>query len=253
MSALVRLASPILGAQQTDPFGPRGYVPGLGDLGFHTGQDWSAPAGTPIYAAIDGVVVRKWWDVFASTGAGAGGNMVAIQGQGVEIRYAHMLHPSPLLIGARVVAGRTIVGLVGSTGAATGPHLHFELLVNGRYVDPLPHIHVQPEPAPTPVVPVQIDEDDMKPTVHARLGEAIEEWTLAHPQIGLDMKPGWEHKVDGPVRIYRGFMVTNDKNVAKAWARMYAAGIGNETSRTNRAGYVAIQTEARRVSVEIGG
>lgn len=140
------LAHPCPQGRQTDGYGPRGNVAGLGNLGFHTGQDWAAPAGTAILAAQDGVVTRKWWDAFAN-GAGAGGNMIAIRGDnGWETRYAHMLNQSPLNIGQRVEAGQQ-VGQVGSSGAATGAHLHFELLINGQYVNPLPYIG-KPQPIP---------------------------------------------------------------------------------------------------------
>lgn len=125
----------------TDAYGPRGYVPGIGNLGFHTGQDIAAAAGTPIYAAHNGVVTRKWWDKYAN-GQGAGGWMIETRGDdGVTVRCAHMQDASPLAIGQRVYAGQTVVGLVGATGAATGPHLHFEVLVGGQFVDPLPYLN----------------------------------------------------------------------------------------------------------------
>lgn len=202
MAAKLRLTHPLPGALETDPFGPRGVVPGYGDLGYHTGQDWAAPAGTPIYSAIDGVVTRKWFDRF-NNGNPAGGNMVAIQGQGVEIRYAHMLHPSPLLIGARVIAGRTIIGLVGSTGAATGPHLHFELLVNGRYVDPLPHIGSVPEPEPEPTKEEEEEEEEI-------MAIYLEATANSSP-----IKPGDA----GTSRIWAGDRVINGARYSGVWER----------------------------------
>lgn len=101
------------------------------------------------------------------------------------------------------------------------------------------------------------DEDDMfKPTVHVRT-EGAAEWTLAHPDIGKDL-PRFtgsgtraNSRKDGKTVIYRGFMVTADTTTGVAWARMYARGAGNETSSTNRAGYIDIQVEASRIAVEL--
>ena len=138
------IINPVPSGVFTDGFGNRGYVPGVGDMGNHTGQDIAAPGGTPILAAQSGVVLNKWWDAFVG-GAPAGGNMVSVRGDdGIEYRYAHMQAQSPLGIGARVTAGVTVVGYVGMTGAANGNHLHFEMLRNGVYIDPLPYLKSAP-------------------------------------------------------------------------------------------------------------
>lgn len=95
----------------------------------HSGLDFAAPAGTPIMAASDGVVSVSGW-------GGAWGQQVIVDhGGGVQTRYAHA---SRLLVdvGDTVTAGQTIA-LVGTTGYSTGNHLHFEVLVDGRPVDPL--------------------------------------------------------------------------------------------------------------------
>lgn len=134
--ALIR---PVAQGDLTDGFGPRGYVPGVGNLGTHTGQDFAAPAGEPIIAAHTGTILRKWYDRFPN-GAEAGGYMVSIKGDdGIETRYAHMAGASPIIEGTRVQIGDRI-GNVGRSGAANGYHLHFEAIVNGKYVDPLPLI-----------------------------------------------------------------------------------------------------------------
>ena len=149
------ITHPLPGGRLTDRFGPRGTVAGLGDLGTHTGQDWASQEGTPIRAAHSGRVLRVWWDAFPN-GAGAGGHMVSIIGDdGMETRYAHMMQPSHLPVGSRVIGNTTTVGYVGSTGAATGAHLHFEVLRAGSYVDPLPLITQ--------------GEDDMTPEQSAKL------------------------------------------------------------------------------------
>jgi murein DD-endopeptidase MepM/ murein hydrolase activator NlpD len=105
----------------TSPYGPRWG-------GFHTGIDIAGSIGTPYYAAAAGTVVAAGW-------GGAYGNMILIDhGNGVETRYAHS---SKLLVsvGTHVSKGQKI-GLVGMTGNATGPHLHFEVIKNGATVNP---------------------------------------------------------------------------------------------------------------------
>jgi murein DD-endopeptidase MepM/ murein hydrolase activator NlpD len=107
----------------TDGFGPRGNR-------FHTGLDFPAATGTPVTAAAPGRVV------WSGPMAGGWGNVVMIaHGGGVETLYAHLSRASAA-VGARVPAGRT-VGRVGSTGDATGPHVHFEVRLRGAAVDPL--------------------------------------------------------------------------------------------------------------------
>jgi hypothetical protein len=106
------------------PFGPRG-------TGFHPGIDLPASTGTAVAAAASGRVV------FAGYDAGGYGNLVEVaHGNGVVSMYAHL---SRISVGiGRAVSTGTVVGRVGSTGEATGPHLHFEVRVRGAAVDPLP-------------------------------------------------------------------------------------------------------------------
>ncbi len=106
----------------SSPFGPRGY-------GFHAGVDFAAPMGTPVVAAASGQVV------WAAPMAGGWGNLVIVEHRrGVQSMYAH-LSRIDTYSGARVAA-REVVGLVGATGDATGPHLHFEVRVRGAAVNP---------------------------------------------------------------------------------------------------------------------
>lgn len=116
----LRLARPIAAAG-TDGFGPRGDR-------FHTGIDYPAPMGAPITAAGDGTVVT------AGQVSGYGNLVVVAHGSGVTTWYGHL---SRILVapGARVARGAT-VGLVGATGDATGPHLHFEVRVRDAAIDP---------------------------------------------------------------------------------------------------------------------
>jgi murein DD-endopeptidase MepM/ murein hydrolase activator NlpD len=116
------LARPLV-APVGDVFGPRGNR-------FHAGVDFPAESGSPVGAARGGRVV------FAGPSGSGWGKLVELDhGHGVHTRYAH-LSRIDVRVGARVGGGST-VGLVGATGEATGPHLHFEVLVRGANVDPL--------------------------------------------------------------------------------------------------------------------
>jgi murein DD-endopeptidase MepM/ murein hydrolase activator NlpD len=112
----------------TSGFGER-FHPILGYERFHDGVDLAAPAGTPIVAAADGRVVGAGW-------TGGYGQAVEIAHLGgVETRYGHMSRIAAYP-GEAVRRGQ-IIGYVGSTGLSTGPHLHFEVMKNGRPVNPL--------------------------------------------------------------------------------------------------------------------
>ncbi|MEU3690560.1 peptidoglycan DD-metalloendopeptidase family protein [Streptomyces narbonensis] len=111
------------------PFGQKGS---MWSSGYHTGQDFPAPQGTPIVAAGTGQVVEAGW-------AGAYGQSVVIQHEnGVKTRYAHMSAIS-VRMGQTVQAGAQI-GNVGSTGNSTGAHLHLEFIANGVQVDPMRYL-----------------------------------------------------------------------------------------------------------------
>lgn len=123
------LATPIDGARLTSGFGMRRH-PILGYSKMHAGVDFGAPAGTPIYAAGSGVVEEL--------GAkGAYGNYIRIRHDGdTATAYAHLSrYAKGLGRGGRVDQG-DVIGYVGSTGRSTGPHLHYEVLQNGRQINP---------------------------------------------------------------------------------------------------------------------
>ncbi len=107
----------------TDRFGPRGRR-------FHTGLDYPAPAGAPVLAAAAGRVTHA-----GPLGGGWGTVVVIDHGQGLRTWYAH-LSAARAQVGQTVVAG-ALVGLVGASGRATGPHLHFEVRLRGAALDPL--------------------------------------------------------------------------------------------------------------------
>ncbi|HWT01383.1 MAG TPA: M23 family metallopeptidase [Pyrinomonadaceae bacterium] len=118
-----------------NPFGGSSYE-------FHKGQDISAPMGTPINATADGVVV------IARRLRGYGNGIYIDHGNGIETRYGH-LSRIDVIEGQPVKKGQHL-GLVGSTGRSTGPHLHYEVRINGQPTSPLLYL---PDPAPVPPPP----------------------------------------------------------------------------------------------------
>ena len=122
------MKTPINGARLSSPFGMRKHpIDGFNKM--HRGTDFAAPMGTPIMASGDGVVKKAGW-------CGGGGNCVVIRHNSVyQTIYAHMSKfAKGIRSGARVKQGQTI-GFVGSTGKSTGPHLHYEVLINGKKVN----------------------------------------------------------------------------------------------------------------------
>ena len=139
----LRLSWPMAGAQITQPFGPSDLVlePPLGPYPhFHTGTDLAAPFGTPVTAAADGVVVAA-----NHTNVGYGNYVIIAHGAGIMTLYAHLLEID-VTSGDRVTRGKR-VGLEGSSGLSTGPHLHFEVRVNNLVFDPM--IYLPPLMGPT--------------------------------------------------------------------------------------------------------
>ncbi|WP_230080001.1 M23 family metallopeptidase [Alteripontixanthobacter maritimus] len=122
---------PLSNAALTSDYGMRTH-PVLGKRKRHKGVDLAAPTGTPVYATADGIVERANWfssyGLYVSLGHGAN----------LQTRYAHM---SRLAVsgGDRVKKGQ-IIGYVGSTGRSTGPHLHYEVRIAGKAVNPVPYM-----------------------------------------------------------------------------------------------------------------
>jgi murein DD-endopeptidase MepM/ murein hydrolase activator NlpD len=130
LAALVKtlpVSAPLESYQLGSPFGVRGD-PINGHSSYHTGIDLQAPYMSPVYATAAGTVTYSGYrDDY--------GKVVEIDhGNGIATRYAH-LHRQTVSVGQRVAA-RTQIGFLGSTGRATGPHVHYEVLVNGEPQDP---------------------------------------------------------------------------------------------------------------------
>ena len=122
------MKTPINGARLSSPFGMRKHpIDGFNKM--HKGTDFAAPMGTPIMASGDGVIRKAGW-------CGGGGNCVVIKHNSTyQTVYAHMSKFAVgIKTGVRVKQGQTI-GYVGSTGKSTGPHLHYEVIVNGKRIN----------------------------------------------------------------------------------------------------------------------
>ena len=122
------MKTPLNGARLSSAFGNRKH-PILGFTKMHRGVDFAAPIGTPIFAAGDGIIELSGWN-------GAYGKYIRIKHNGTfKTAYAH-LSKIYKKRGSRIKQGE-IIGSLGSTGRSTGPHLHYEILINGRQVNPL--------------------------------------------------------------------------------------------------------------------
>lgn len=121
---------PVANGLMRSGFGARRH-PILGFSKLHTGVDWAAPMGTPIYAAGNGVIDKVGWE-------GGYGKYIRVRHpNGYETAYGHMTaYARGMEQGTRVRQGQ-VIGFVGSTGLSTGAHVHYEILVNGRFVDPM--------------------------------------------------------------------------------------------------------------------
>ncbi|HEY8565657.1 MAG TPA: peptidoglycan DD-metalloendopeptidase family protein [Beijerinckiaceae bacterium] len=124
------LRKPIADGQLRSGFGYRRH-PILGYAKMHTGVDWSNRIGTPILSAGNGTVTKAEWD------SGYGRRVEVQHVNGYVTAYSHQSRfAAGIRPGARVRQGQ-VIGYVGNTGLSTGPHLHYEVIVNGRFVDPM--------------------------------------------------------------------------------------------------------------------
>ena len=122
------MKTPINGARLSSPFGMRKHpIDGFNKM--HRGTDFAAPMGTPIMASGDGVIKKAGW-------CGGGGNCIMIKHNSTyQTVYAHMSKfASSIRSGIRVKQGQ-VIGFVGSTGKSTGPHLHYEVIMNGKKIN----------------------------------------------------------------------------------------------------------------------
>ena len=122
------MKTPINGARLSSSYGKRKH-PILGYTKMHTGTDFAAPKGTPIMASGDGKVIKAGW-------CGGGGNCVKIKhNRTYQTVYAHMSKFGKGIKKGKMVKQGQIIGYVGSTGLSTGPHLHYEVIENGKKIN----------------------------------------------------------------------------------------------------------------------
>jgi len=122
------MKTPINGARLSSKFGIRKHpIDGYNKM--HRGTDFAAPAGTPIMASGNGIIVKAQW-------CGGGGNCIKIKHNSIySTIYAHMKNfASGIKVGVRIKQGK-VIGYVGSTGKSTGPHLHYEVIKNGKKIN----------------------------------------------------------------------------------------------------------------------
>ncbi|WP_243395707.1 M23 family metallopeptidase [Sphingomonas oleivorans] len=124
-------SKPVEGVTLTSAYGVRSD-PFRGGAAMHAGIDLAGPIGTPVYATADGMIGRAGW-------ASGYGNLVEIDhGKGIQTRFGHL---SKILVSpnSRVRRGQ-LIALMGSTGRSTGSHLHYEVRIDGRAVNPVPFL-----------------------------------------------------------------------------------------------------------------
>lgn len=187
------LRSPLPFSRVTSRFSHRRYHPVLKSYRPHYGVDYGAPVGTPVRTTARGTVVSAGWN-------GGGGRMVKIRhANGYLTAYLHLSRiASGVRPGARVAQG-DVVGYVGATGLATGPHLDYRVQRNGRWIDPLGLDNVEAEPLASSELPTFLARRDELRT-SLTTGEA----PGAPPAgDGRDLRlasgDGEEGRADGPV------------------------------------------------------
>lgn len=125
------LRNPVPNGSFRSGFGMRRH-PILGFARMHTGVDWAAPRGTPIIAVGNGTVEKAGWD-----SGGYGNQTIVRHANGYESSYNHQNAIAKGVVAGSKVRQGQVIGWVGTTGESTGPHLHYEMIVNGTKVDPL--------------------------------------------------------------------------------------------------------------------
>ncbi|MCX5744500.1 MAG: M23 family metallopeptidase, partial [Proteobacteria bacterium] len=136
-SAKSLLKTPLKFSRVSSGFDRKRMHPVLHTTREHLGVDYAAPVGTPVWAAADGTITSRGM-------SGGAGNLVMIKhASGVETAYMHLSKFADNQKVGQQVAAKTVIGYVGQTGLATGPHLHFGVKVGGEFIDPskMPPMH----------------------------------------------------------------------------------------------------------------
>ena len=156
------LKTPLKFARMSSGFDRKRFHPVLHHVKAHLGVDYAAPTGTPVWSASPGVITQRGL-------AGGAGNMVTIKhDNGLETLYMHLSKfASKQEVGDRIEA-KTVIGFVGATGLATGPHLHFGVKKNGAFVDPS-----RLEPTRGPAVPTAYKAEYLTTTAKLKARLAV--------------------------------------------------------------------------------
>ncbi len=175
------LLAPVDFTRISSNFNPKRLHPVLGTLRPHRGTDYAAPTGTPVYAAGDGKVIKSAY-------SRANGNYVFIQhGNQFETKYLH-LNKRKVAVGQKVTQGQ-VIGTVGSTGLATGPHLHYEFLMNGVHKNPRTVHKYLPKAK-------SLTKDEM-PAFLASIAEASHQLAQLHKQEESNTRMAMADRPDG--------------------------------------------------------
>jgi len=216
------------------PFNDPSTYPG------HSGVDFGAPSGSVIKASAGGIVTSSGW-INYKAGYGV---IVYYPNPNISVLYCHqLLNANRPKVGERVSKGSSL-GLVGSTGHSTGPHLHMEIMVGEgahtyagiwNYFSRTMLANLEKSDL---INVTDEEEDDMlKPKLVRRIGETTIEWSLVAPWLtGNDDKQ-------------KGYFVITTEDEAKAAARLYDIGFNNET-KVNRADYIEMQKLARKIRIQ---
>lgn len=124
------LKTPLRFVRISSKFDPKRFHPILHTIRAHLGTDYAAPIGTPVWATTGGKVVQ------ADFQKGSGNTIVINHGNGLVTKYYHLSRFAKGLKVGKQVAQKETIGFVGNTGLSTGPHLHFSMVKNGKYIDP---------------------------------------------------------------------------------------------------------------------
>jgi len=139
--------------------------PILGMARAHLATDYAAPTGSPVVAVANGVVIEAGWD-------SGYGNLVRIKhSSGLTTGYAHLSHIAVGIRSGRPVKQGDLIGLVGQTGLATGPHLHFMMAKNGTPINPVPALK-KGEPAPPIEGMMKAEFAELMAPMQSKLNEA---------------------------------------------------------------------------------
>ena len=135
------LKTPLRFVRISSKFDPKRFHPILHTIRAHLGVDYAAPIGTPVWAPTAGKVVQ------AEMMHGSGNTIVISHANGLQTRYYHLSRFAKGLKPGKQVAQKEVIGFVGTTGLSTGPHLHFSMVKNGKYIDPASQ-GIQRDPGP---------------------------------------------------------------------------------------------------------